>query len=301
MRKTVLVLLAVVMAASACASNDSVDELDVEPPPLQLVHVDEGPTPTTTFTDPVVGPGGPQERGDSSSPPLVTYLSTGPTATYPSTGPDGGAVTDSQTVALGLMLCGTGLSPVDFTNDGGESTTVPVELIALPSVAGMSVSDAERELLGLNLDVTIVERPNETVPRGEVVQQSPLAGQKVEPRSEVALFVSAGVPDQVPNVIGMDQTSALDMLESLGYSATVEFVSDVRGFGEVVTQLPAPGTELPAGGSVVITISSGPEKVPVPILESATLNTAFEALHSAEFRVTPDNKEEASETIEEDL
>ena len=191
---------------------------------------------------------------------------------------------------------------VDQVNDdGGESTTVPVELIALPSVAGMSVSDAERELLGLNLDVTIVERPNETVPRGEVVQQSPLAGQKVEPRSEVTLFVSAGVPDQVPNVIGMDQTSALDMLESLGYSATVEFVSDVRGFGEVVTQLPAPGTELPAGGSVVITISSGPEKVPVPILESATLNTAFEALHSAEFRVTPDNKEEASETIEEDL
>ena len=132
-------------------------------------------------------------------------------------------------------------------DDGGVSTTVPVELIALPPVTGMSVSDAERDLLGLDLQVTIVERPNGTVPRGEVVQQSPLAGQKVEPRSEVTLFVSAGAPDQVPNVIGMDQTSALDMLESLGYSATVEFVSDVREFGEVVTQLPAPGTELPAG------------------------------------------------------
>ena len=186
-------------------------------------------------------------------------------------------------------------------DDGDDSTTVPVELIALPTVTGMSVSDAERDLLGLNLDVTIVERPNETVPRGEVVQQSPVAGQKVEPRSEVTLYVSAGVPDQVPNVIGMDQNSALDMLESLGYSVTVEFVSDVREFGEIVTQLPAPGTELPAGGSVVITISSGPEKVPVPILESATLNTALEALLSAEFRVTPENIEEASETIEEGL
>ncbi len=191
---------------------------------------------------------------------------------------------------------------VDQVNDdGSDSTTVPPELIALPRVTGMSLADAERELLGLNLDVTIVERPNETVPRGEVVQQSPLAGQKVEPRSEVTLYVSAGVPDQVPNVIGMDQTSALDTLESLGYSVTVEFVSDVREFGEVVTQLPAPGTELLAGGSVVITISSGPEKVPVPELESATLNTAFEALLSAEFRVTPENIEEASETIEEGL
>ncbi len=186
-------------------------------------------------------------------------------------------------------------------DDGGDSPTVPVELIALPTVTGMSVSDAERDLLGLSLQVTIVERPNETVPRGEVVQQSPLAGQKVEPRSEVTLYVSAGAPDQVPNVIGMDQNSALDMLESLGYSVTVEFVSDVREFGEIVTQLPAPGTELPAGGSVVITISSGPEKVPVPVLESATLNTAFEALLSAEFRVTPENIEEASETIEEGL
>ena len=191
---------------------------------------------------------------------------------------------------------------VDQVNDDGDdSTTVPPELIALPSVAGKSVSDAERDLLGLGLDVTIVERTNETVPRGEVVQQSPLAGQKVEPRSEVTLFVSAGVPDQVPNVIGMDQNSALNMLESLGYSVTVEFVSDVREFGEIVAQLPAPGTELSAGGSVVITISSGPEKVPVPELESATLNTAFEALLSAEFRVTPENTEEASETIEEGL
>ena len=188
---------------------------------------------------------------------------------------------------------------VDQVND--DSTTVPIELIALPSVTGKSVADAERDLLGLSLDVTIVERANETVPRGEVVQQSPVAGQKVEPGSEVTLYVSAGVPDQVPNVIGMDQNSALDTLESLGYSVTVEFVSDVREFGEVVTQLPAPGTEMPAGGSVVITISSGPEKVPVPELESATLNTAFEALHSAEFRVTPENIEEASETIEEGL
>ncbi len=186
-------------------------------------------------------------------------------------------------------------------DDGSDSTTVPPELIALPSVTGKSVSDAERDLLGLGLDVTIVERTNETVPRGEVVQQSPLAGQKVEPRSEVTLYVSAGVPDQVPNVIGMDQNSALNMLESLGYSVTVEFASDVREFGEIVTQLPAPGTELSAGGSVVITISSGPEKVPVPLLESATLNTAFEALLSAEFRVTPENIEEASETIEEGL
>ena len=186
-------------------------------------------------------------------------------------------------------------------DDGGDGTTVPVELVALPSVTGLSVSDAERELLGLNLQVTIVERTNETVPRGEVVQQAPVAGQKVEPRSEVTLFVSAGVPDQVPNVIGSDQNSALDTLESLGYTVTVVFVSDVREFGEVVTQLPAPGTELAAGGSVVITISTGPEKVPIPELESATLNTAFEALLSAQFRVTPENTEEASETIEEGL
>ena len=141
MLKTVLVLLIVVMVASACASNDTAElDVDVDTPPLRLVHVDEGPTPTTTFTEPVVGPGGPQERNDTSSPPPVTYPSTGPTATYPSTGPDGGAVTDSQTVALGLMLCGTGLAPVDFTNDGEPDSclTAPqqTQLLDTPIVVG---------------------------------------------------------------------------------------------------------------------------------------------------------------------
>ena len=134
MRKTVLVLLTVVMVASACASNDTAElDVDVDTPPLQLVHVDEGPTPTTTFTDPVVGPGGPQERGDTSSPPPVTYPSTGPSATYPSTSPDGARThgpttasepveepaapagdTTSTTVSVRLeiaqnMTCGAGL------------------------------------------------------------------------------------------------------------------------------------------------------------------------------------------------
>ena len=74
MRKTVLVLLTVLLVASACASNDGDGELDVDvdTPPLQLVHVDEGPTPTTTFTDPVVGPGGPQERNDTALPPVTS-------------------------------------------------------------------------------------------------------------------------------------------------------------------------------------------------------------------------------------
>ena len=64
MRKTVLVLLTVLMVASSCANNPG-DELGTpDPPPLLLVHVDESPTPTTTFTDPVVGPGGPIEASD---------------------------------------------------------------------------------------------------------------------------------------------------------------------------------------------------------------------------------------------
>ncbi len=208
-------------------------------------------------------------------------------------------------VGLSVLVLVLGYLIVAFVDqvrdDGVAEPDGAAELIALPSVVGMSMSDAERELLGLDLEVTIVRRNNETVPSGEVVQQTPVAGEKVEPESEVTLFVSAGVPDQVPNVIGMDQNLALDTLESLGYSVSVAAVSDIRDFGEVVTQLPAPGAELPPGGSVVITISTGPEKVPVPDLEGATLNAAYEALFSAEFRVTPDNVEEPSETIEAGL
>lgn len=200
-------------------------------------------------------------------------------------------------VILGLLV----LAFVDQVSDDGNATsTVPVELIPLPAVAGISVADAERELLGLNLQVTIVQRNNETVPIGEVVQQSPLAGEKVAPQSEVTLYVSAGVPDQVPNVIGQDRNAALDALESLGYSVSVQTATDVREFGEVIRQDPAAGTELAAGGSVVITISTGPEKVAIPDLESVTFQEAVQALGSAGFELRP-NSDEASETIEEGL
>ncbi len=208
-------------------------------------------------------------------------------------------------IGLCVLVLILGYLIVAFVNeirdDGAVDSDSAAELIALPSVVGRGMSDAERELLGLDLEVKIVRRNNETVPQGEVVQQTPVAGEKVSLESEVTLFVSAGAPDQVPNIIGKDRDLALDTLESLGYSVTVEAVPDIREFGEVVSQLPAPGTELPAGGSVVITISTGPEKVPVPDLEEGTLNEAFEALLSAEFRVTPDNVEEPSETIEEGL
>ena len=86
-RNLVSLLLIVAVASTACSRDGGGDELDTtDPPPLRLVHVDESPTPTTTFTDPVVGPGGPQERDDTSLPPV----------TYPSTGPDGSAVTEPR-------------------------------------------------------------------------------------------------------------------------------------------------------------------------------------------------------------
>ena len=133
MRKTVLMLLTVLLVTSGCASNDS-NELDigVDTPPLQLVHVDE--SPTITFTEPVVGPGSPQERDDTSKVP--------PPVTYPSTAPDDGdavpepwhthgepddaythnsttvAPTTSTTVSVQLdvsqnVVCGAGLVKLD--------------------------------------------------------------------------------------------------------------------------------------------------------------------------------------------
>ena len=134
MRKTVLVLLTVLMTASACASNDSA-ELGpvVEPPPLQLVHVDEPPTPTTTFTNPVVGPGGPQERSDLQDRNGVLE----PLVTYPTIYPIGDPITESRPVALGLMLCGTDRAPADFTGDGEPDSC----LVATQLPAGTQLLD----------------------------------------------------------------------------------------------------------------------------------------------------------------
>jgi len=88
----------------------------------------------------------------------------------------------------------------------------------------------------------------------EVVQQDPAAGTRVAFSTRVHMYLQAdNCPTPVPNVIGMDQASAVSTLEQAGFRVHWEYEclgsSDI---GAVITQSPNPGTSYPRGDTVDI-------------------------------------------------
>jgi penicillin-binding protein 1A len=69
---------------------------------------------------------------------------------------------------------------------------------------------------------------------------------------------------KVPNVVGMSGSAARSAVESAGYSASVVNQSGGEPAGTVLGQVPVAGTVLPAGGSVTIYVSTGPNQSTVP-------------------------------------
>ena len=154
-RRLACLLLIVAVASTACSREGGGDELDtvVEPPPLRLIHVDESPTPTTTFTDPVVGPGGPQERGDADggvpapqTPAESSAAPAGPVVDLPD-----GAVFDLEKIGdlLAAQPDGASLLPDRPTT---TTTVFPDTRPVLPARVG------EPYMLVTNYDDRILDR-----------------------------------------------------------------------------------------------------------------------------------------------
>jgi beta-lactam-binding protein with PASTA domain len=71
-----------------------------------------------------------------------------------------------------------------------------VPRITVPDVTGMSVADAAAKLNAQNLAVGVsTNQPSDSVPAGEVISQSPVAGTKADQGSKVNLVVSSGPDD----------------------------------------------------------------------------------------------------------
>ncbi|RKQ88795.1 Stk1 family PASTA domain-containing Ser/Thr kinase [Brockia lithotrophica] len=92
-----------------------------------------------------------------------------------------------------------------------------------------------------------------------------------------ALSASFQVPErEVPDVAGMTREEALRALEQAGFAHvdSREEPSDEVEAGKVIAQDPPAGTRLKTTASVLLTLSSGPRKVPVPDVSGLTLEVA---------------------------
>ncbi|MDQ6716034.1 MAG: Stk1 family PASTA domain-containing Ser/Thr kinase [Actinomycetota bacterium] len=139
------------------------------------------------------------------------------------------------------------------------------EQVAVPGVVGLQVSQATSALTARNLKAQVTNVPNNTAPKGEVVEQTPGPDALTAVGSTVRLNVSAGPGEaQVPNVSGFTEQAATTSLKQAGFEVqTVQLVDDPsQQKGKAVGTDPAAGTVVPVTTKITLKISSG--KVPVP-------------------------------------
>ena len=139
----------------------------------------------------------------------------------------------------------------------------------MPVLVGVQRTVAVQRIRARGL-VPSVSETEDPSPAGEVINQSPSAGTRVEPGSSVSIEVSEGeAKASVPTVIGMERRDAVEAIRAAGLQPTVqEQETDVPSqAGRVTDQFPPPGSEVEEGASVNIVVgklangSTAPEAV----------------------------------------
>jgi eukaryotic-like serine/threonine-protein kinase len=130
------------------------------------------------------------------------------------------------------------------------------ELVAVPSVVGLSRESAEAQISELGLLPAVGEQESEE-PEGEVIAQDPAAGTGLERGSTVALTVSTGIEQVVvPDVVGLGAGDAEGQLRAEGLTPVrrESEVSDPAEDGQVIDQRPGAGVQVEPGREVVMIV-----------------------------------------------
>jgi len=150
----------------------------------------------------------------------------------------------------------------------GASVTLVVSKgtnrIEVPSVVGLDDEAALSALSQADLGGSIVQRDDDG-PAGQVVGQSPGAGQLVKTGTQVTVFVSTGAI-AVPDVLGDLRKTAVATLKKAGFTTqiTESPVDDPSQVGRVTAQFPPAGSRGQRGDFVSITVGTSPPVEPEP-------------------------------------
>lgn len=168
----------------------------------------------------------------------------------------------------------------------GATVTLTVstgrQMVQVPDVSGMSLEAAAQaiEAAGLTLNQNVSEEYSDVVYAGNVINQTPAAGQEVAIGAAVSLTVSSGVENvRVPLTTGMKWAQAQQNLTSLGFVPEVTEVDSALPAGEVIS-VSNEGTELPKGSTISVQISNG-MIITAPDLARMNTQQALAALRAA--------------------
>lgn len=133
--------------------------------------------------------------------------------------------------------------------------------VKMPQLGAMKEDEAKKYLNDLNINYTLAQEESEDIEEGYVIRQYPSAGTPMKKTDTATIYVSKGAPVKtvsVPNLIGMTESAAKSMLESLKLELGKTFhVISSKPEGTIAQQSLPAETEVKEGTAVDIRISVG--------------------------------------------
>lgn len=159
-----------------------------------------------------------------------------------------------STVFIGVTEdLGTG-GRIDGREDDG--------LTEVPDVTGLTLDAATARLDRDGLGISSSSAYSDSVPKGKIVSQSPVAGQRAAEGEVVSVVVSLGRSAKgtaiVPSVVGLTRSQAESRIRAAGLDPRPMWQPKRDQVGRVYQQSPEPGKRLPEDDLVFILIGLAP-------------------------------------------
>jgi serine/threonine-protein kinase len=203
-----------------------------------------------------------------------------------------GRVKRNRAIALLIVLLIIATSWYKISGPGNK--------IAIPSLAGMTQSQAAKAVAELGLTVDVKEKVfSEDVPKGKVITSDPAGGGRVAIAGTVHLIISKGKERiEVPDLVGLTIESATVALSESNLKVgrvTEKFSANLEA-GLIIDGNPSSGSPVRKDSTVDLLVSKGIEQVALVNFQGKTSDQAQSELTAAGLIVS--SKYEYSDTIE---
>ena len=173
----------------------------------------------------------------------------------------------------------------ESVSDTSSDTSTAGERVTVPNLSKMTEDKAKAALKKLRLGVNVQTGTSDDVPEGQVYDQSPAAGTKVDVHTQVTINISSGKEKfSLDDVTGMQYQQAQAQLENDGLVVSLEFdYSDSVGSDKVISTSPKAGSQVAKGDTITITASKGKETKTtiVPNLLGQNIDNAIQMIKDA--------------------
>ena len=164
----------------------------------------------------------------------------------------------------------------------------------VPATNGLGAEEATEKLEAAGFAVNTEEANSESVEEGLVIYSEPRGGSTATRGSTVTVFVSKG-PKQakVPVLVGAQRRLAVQQIRGRGLLPSVSEEESSSPAGQVISQSPSAGSEVPLGSTVSIVVARGVSEAKVPNVIGKLRADAVQAMRDA--GLVPSVEEEETE------